>query len=192
MIVIVSGPPGSGKSTLVERLAEKYSLTPIFASDILAQLREKHADEIDARGTEKSNGFWESEEGKKFVEQRLKNLDFDRKLDKELLRLAREEDNLIFDSRTLPWLFEGKAFRIWLNASLETCAQRIAGRDDVPAEQVLESLRARFETDKRIYKKLYGFSLGEDFKPFDLVIDTEKMDSEQVFRKAVEGIEKEK
>ena len=34
---------------------------------------------------------------------------------------------------------------------------------------------------KAIYKKLYGFVLGEDFAPFDLVLDTDNLDAEEVF-----------
>jgi cytidylate kinase len=35
---------------------------------------------------------------------------------------------------------------------------------------------------KAIYTKLYGFNLGEDFKPFNLVLDTENLKAEEVFQ----------
>ncbi|MEM0360201.1 MAG: AAA family ATPase [Candidatus Diapherotrites archaeon] len=181
MIVIVSGLPGSGKSTLVEKIAREFNLKPVFASGILKQIRER--ERVDFESAEKGAGFWESLEGKNFTKQREKELDFDKKLDQELLRIASSGDNLVFDSRTMPWLFKGKAFKIWLKASLETCAKRIAKRDKKKAKEILEGLRERFEADKRIYKKLYGFELDADFSPFDLVLDTEKMNAEKVFEK---------
>jgi cytidylate kinase len=188
MIVIVSGFPGSGKSTLVEKLAKEFSLKPVFASGILKQIREK--EKTDFKCAEKGCGYWESGEGKEFTKKREKELDFDLKLDTELLRIADSSDNLIFDSRTLPWLYNGKAFKIWLKASLDTCAKRIAGRDRCSSKQILKGLQERFEADKRIYKKLYKFELGKDFEPFDLVLDTEKMDADKVFEKVKAEIRK--
>ncbi|MCX6801669.1 MAG: AAA family ATPase [Candidatus Diapherotrites archaeon] len=188
MIVIVSGFPGSGKSTLVEKLAAEFSLKPVFASGILKQIKER--EKADFASAEKGEGFWESKEGKAFTKKREKELGFDLKLDTELLRIADSSDNLIFDSRTLPWLYNGKAFKVWLKASLETCAKRIAGRDQKQAKEILAGLKERFEADKRIYKNLYKFDLGKDFEPFDLVLDTEKLDAEQVFEKVKDEIRK--
>jgi cytidylate kinase len=43
---------------------------------------------------------------------------------------------------------------------------------------VLEEKEGR---TKAIYKKLYGFDLGEDFKPFNLVLDTDNLNADEVF-----------
>jgi len=43
-------------------------------------------------------------------------------------------------------------------------------------------LRNKEERTKAIYKKLYGFSLGEDFTPFNLILDTDNLRSEEVFQ----------
>jgi cytidylate kinase len=42
----------------------------------------------------------------------------------------------------------------------------------------LEEKEAR---TKAIYKELYGFVLGEDFAPFDLILDTDKLNADEVF-----------
>jgi cytidylate kinase len=44
---------------------------------------------------------------------------------------------------------------------------------------VLKEKEAR---TKAIYKKLYGFRLGEDFEPFNLVLDTDNLDAGEVFQ----------
>jgi len=44
---------------------------------------------------------------------------------------------------------------------------------------VLKEKEARTKT---IYKKLYGFTLGEDFEPFDLVLDTDNLTAGEVFQ----------
>jgi len=179
VIVIVSGLPGSGKSTLVEKLAEEFNLKKVFASGILRQLRERKA--VDFERTEKGEGFWESKEGKVFTRKRLEELDFDRRLDEELQRIAKTEKNVIFDSRTMPWLYKGEAFRIWLKASERVRAERIAKRDGKKAEEIIASMKKRYEADRKIYKRLYGFELGEDFTPFQLVIDSNELSEGEVF-----------
>ncbi len=188
MIVIVSGLPGSGKSTLAESIASEFGLRKIFASGILKQLKEKET--VNAQKAEKGAGFWESEEGKKFTEKRLQELDFDRRLDEELLRIASEGNNLVFDSRTMPWLFKGESFKIWLKASERTRAKRIAGRDGKSDDKIIEGMRKRYESDKKIYKKLYGFDLGEDFSPFQLVINADELNAEEVANIAKIAIKK--
>ncbi|MFH1696748.1 MAG: hypothetical protein ABH854_02465, partial [Candidatus Diapherotrites archaeon] len=48
----------------------------------------------------------------------------------------------------------------------------------------LEKLRERDAQTTEIYKKLYGFTLGEDMKPFHFIIPTDNIDEERVFSKA--------
>ena len=47
--------------------------------------------------------------------------------------------------------------------------------------QALEVLKEKEARTKAIYKALYGFVLGEDFKPFDFVLDTDSLSAEEVF-----------
>lgn len=178
MIIIVSGLPGSGKSTLVEKIAKEFNLKAVFASGILKQIMEKT--HTDFESAEKGSGYWESRRGKALTQKREKELEYDKRLDEELLRIARTEKNVVFDSRTMPWLYK-KGFKIWLDASETVRAERIAKRDNIEKEEVLKSMRKRYEADKRIYKKLYGFDLGKDFSPFHLIINSDELSIEEVF-----------
>ena len=126
-----------------------------------------------------SRGWWESSEGLKFLRQRQQDLDFDRKVDNKLLEYAKK-GNIVLDSWTMPWLFDD-GFKIWVGASKEVRVKRLARRDHISLQKALQVLEEKEETTKAIYKRLYGFHLGEDFSPFDLILDTDKLDADEVF-----------
>ena len=80
----------------------------------------------------------------------------------------------------MPWLLKG-GFKIWLMASLEKRAARVAVRDKISVAEAVRVLEEKEAQTKAIYKKLYGFSLGEDFEPFELVLDTDNLNADEVF-----------
>ena len=80
----------------------------------------------------------------------------------------------------MPWLLN-EGFKIWLLASIEKRAARVAERDKITVNEAFRVLEEKEARTKAIYKKLYGFVLGEDFAPFDLVLDTDNLDAEEVF-----------
>ncbi|MCJ7560377.1 hypothetical protein MUO79_07135, partial [Candidatus Bathyarchaeota archaeon] len=49
-------------------------------------------------------------------------------------------------------------------------------------KEAVEVLKEKEARTKAIYKKLYGFALGEDFAPFHLVLDTDNLNAEEVFQ----------
>jgi cytidylate kinase len=174
IVVCISGLAGTGKSTLSKKLAHKYKLKYYSGGDALKALAA-------AEGYDSSNrGWWESPEGLSFLEKREKSLKFDKAVDDKLLELARQGDVLL-DSWTMPWLIK-TGFKIWLAASVKRRAERIAERDKITVEEALRVLKEKEERTKTIFKKLYGFMLGEDFQPFNLVLDTDNLDAEEVFQ----------
>lgn len=193
ILVIIAGFAGSGKSTLAEKLAKKLKLRCIHASGLLRQLQAKKFREINPDASGMNSGWWESGEGRQYMKKRLADGSMDRELDKELLKLADEaekkKEGMVLDSWTMPWLCK-KGFKIWLSASPETRAKRAAGRDGIPPGEALKRVLERDSQTKKIYEKLYGFKLGEDFRPFHLVLETDGMDEEQVFREAGSAVGK--
>jgi cytidylate kinase len=165
---------GSGKSTLARKLAEKYKFQYLSGGDALKALA------VEEGYKSLGLGWWESKEGMRFLEEREKDHRFDESVDRKLLEMARK-GNVILDSWTMPWLLES-AFKIWLEASLEKRAERIAGRDRITFEEALTALKRKEKQTRAIYKELYGFNLGEDFAPFNFILDTNNLKSEEVFR----------
>jgi cytidylate kinase len=174
IVVCISGMAGTGKSTLAKNLAEKYCLKYYSGGDALKALAAKEGYDSS------SDGWWESPDGLRFLEKREENLEFDKAIDDKLLEYA-QEGRVLLDSWTMPWLLK-TGFKIWLIASVEKRAERIAKRDRIPLKEALEVLKKKETITKAIYKKLYGFMLGEDFKPFNLVLDTNKLSAEEVFQ----------
>ena len=163
----------SGKSTVARKVADKYGVRVYSGGDALKALA------IEAGHKPLNRGWWESEEGLKFLRERQSDPSFDRKVDARLLEYAKQ-GKVVLDSWTMPWLF-GNGFNIWIDASNEVRVKRLAKRDKLGLREALKILEEKEEATKQIYKKLYGFKLGEDFSPFDLVFDTDKLDPDEVF-----------
>jgi len=173
-VVCVCGMTGCGKSTVAKRLAEKYGLKYFSGGDALKAL----ALEAGYKSAEK--GWWETADGMKFLQQRMDDSKFDKKIDEKLLELA-GQGNVVFDSWTMPWLLK-EGFKVWLEASPRVRARRVAGRDGIGVEAALKILKEKDKRTKVIYKDLYGFDLGNDFSPFNLILVTDELDVDEVFR----------
>ena len=172
-VICISGMAGTGKSTLSKKLAEKYHLKYYSGGDALKALAKAEGYEVS------SQGWWESPEGLSFLKERVNDPKFDKAVDDKLLEYA-EQCDVLLDSWTMPWLLK-EGFKIWLMASIEKRAARVAERDKMAIKEAFKVLEKKEASTKAIYKNLYGFVLGEDFAPFDLVLDTDNLTANQVF-----------
>ncbi len=173
IVICISGLAGSGKSTAARRIAKHYGLKLYSGGDALKAVASEMGYGVSKRG------WWETESGIRFLEERLKNLDIDRRVDEKMMEWARE-GNVVLDSWTIPWLLR-EGFKIWLEASEEVRAARIAKRDGISFEEALRRMREREVKTKEIYWRLYGFRLGEDFEPFHVILDVNNLDEDEVF-----------
>jgi cytidylate kinase len=137
IVICISGMTGSGKSTVAKRLADKYGLDYFSGGNALKSLAQDEGYDSDLRG------WWESPQGLKFLQQRMSDPTFDKKIDEKLLELA-EKGDVVLDSWTMPWLFDG-GFKIWLEASLQVRAKRVMERDDISDEEAVKALKEKDE-----------------------------------------------
>lgn len=126
-IICISGMAGTGKSTLSKKLAERYGLKYYSGGDALKVLAKAEGYNVSVEG------WWESTEGLSFLKERVNDPKFDKAVDDRLLEYA-QEGNVLLDSWTMPWLLK-KGFKIWLLASLEKRATRVAQRDKIPVQK---------------------------------------------------------
>lgn len=182
--IIFSGMAGSGKSSLARAIAKKYGLKYVCGGDILKEMAGKQGYKITG------DDWWESSDGIKFLSQRKKSFDFDKRLDAIMLEKARE-GGVAMTSWVLPWL-DAPGIKIWVDVQQEVRAKRISGRDKIPYEKALEAVKARDEENIALYKKMYGYTFGRDLDVFDLVLDANVKGVEELVDEIVGFLEKRK
>jgi cytidylate kinase len=173
IVICISGMTGSGKSTVAKRLAEKYGLSYFSGGNALKTLAQEERYNPDV------TGWWETAEGLRFLQQRMRDPAFDRRIDEKLLELA-EQGNVVLDSWTMPWLLK-EGFKVWLEASPQVRAKRVMNRDSISIEEAVKAMTEKDERTRQIYKNLYGFNLGNDLSPFNLVLATDELNPDEVF-----------
>jgi cytidylate kinase len=173
IVICICGMAGSGKSTVAKRLAERYGLKYYSGGDALKAVA------ADMGYRTSGEGWWETEEGIRFLKKREESLDIDRKVDEKLLEWAKP-GGVVLDSWAMPWLLK-KGFKIWLEASEKTRVQRMAERDSLGPQKTLRFLREKEARTKAIYRQLYGFKIGEDLSPFHLILDVNTLGKDEVF-----------
>jgi cytidylate kinase len=159
MLVTVSGPAGSGKSTLAAALADRLGYDHVSGGDIFRDI----AAERDLTPLELNRQAEEDDA-------------IDRDLDRRLRQTARDEDDLVLESRLAGWMAgEHADFKMWLNAPLEVRARRISEREDKAVDRAREETRARAESEASRYHDYYGIDI-EDLSIYDLVLNTSRLD----------------
>lgn len=170
--IIISAMPGAGKSTLAEIISKKMGLKMMVGGDILKKMAEEQGYKVTG------SDWWETNDAMEFLAQRKTNPDFDKRLDKLFIKEL-EKGGIVLTSWTMPWLSK-YGYKIWLNTNFETRSKRLSNRDKIPLDKAKEVLKKRDKENKELYKNLYNIDYGEDLAPFDLVINANIYNAEEL------------
>ena len=173
--VTVSGHPGSGTSTLVRGLMDRFGWTSLNGGDVFRE-------EAKRRGMSLGD----------FGELCKNELDVDRSLD-ELLRQRMQGSDAanIVESRLAGWWayrLELPCLRIWLDVSDEERARRVSEREGLALEDALEANRARAAVDGERFMLLYDL-VPEDPEPYTHVLDATTLNATQILDHVVALLE---
>lgn len=170
-IITVSGPPGSGTTTLSTALADELDYEYIYAGDIFREM----AAERDMTLAE-------------FTQLCEEDDSIDRQLDARMYDYAEEyaetDRGLILESRLAGWVAGTHAdLRLWLDAPADTRLDRIDGRDS----ETVEEMQIREESEATRYKNYYGVDVS-NLDIYDLVLNTARWDADAVQQLALTAI----
>ena len=164
----VSGKPGSGTSTLVERIAQERGWKSVNGGDVFR--------------SEASRRELSVEDFSRLCKE---DLDVDRSLDTMLRELLISENGPeILESRLVGWLahsLEIDCLRVWISVSDEERARRIMEREGLDYDTALSASRQRNQDDMLRYRTLYGIDL-DDMTPYNMIVEADSIDADEVFR----------
>jgi len=163
-LIVISGPPGAGKSTYARRLAEDLGLR-YYSSGVSfrALAKEMGVDVV------KLNKLAESDPR------------IDLEVERRTISVACE-GNIVVDSHIAAWILASRAdVLVYVKAPLLVRAERIAKRDEKSLKEALDEILEREESHWARFKKFYGVDTL-DLTIFHLIVDTSVYDVEETYR----------
>ena len=172
MKIAISGLSGCGNTTACKNVAKLLALKIVnYTFRDLAKEMNLTLDQLQAKA--KGNPY------------------YDYLVDKRQLELVENENSYVMGSRLAGWLIEDADLRVWLTASPEVRAKRIAKREESALQAALEHTAKRDAENQERYARYYGVDV-RDLGGYDLILNTELLAPEQVAAVIVEAAKKAK
>jgi CMP/dCMP kinase len=162
MKITISGPPGSGTTSLARHLAEKHGFQLISAGETFRQLAKEKGMSL-----------------AQFSKVAESDLSIDALIDARQKEIAQTRDNIIVEGRLSGWMVEDADLKIWLTAAPSCRAKRIAQRDGGDEYAAREATIIREESEYVRYKNFYKIDL-RDLSLYHLIVDTGLWDRDQL------------
>ena len=165
MRITISGPPGSGKTTVCSILSERLSMDSVVFGKIFREFAAEKGLTLSELGTIAEN-----------------DPSIDETIDSRILEIARKNHNMIFESRLSAYMLSRNdisAFKVYLDASPKVRVQRIGNRDGESVEEAEKNTSDRQASEAKRYMQYYGIDIN-DKSIYDLVINTDNLTPEGV------------
>ena len=170
--IVLSGLPAAGKTTVAEIISRKLGFKVTGGGEILKEMA------LDRGYKVTGKEWWDTSDGVMFLKEREGNQDFDKEVDRRLAEKIAKGD-IVVTSYTAPWIIKG-GFKVWLEGSVENRVKRMAERDGTLVSEVENVMKIRDTENRRLYKNLYNIDLVGDKKFFDLIVNTNKINADEV------------
>ena len=154
MIITVSGPHGTGKSTYAAQLADALRIRHVSAGAVFRRIAKEKKISLE-------------ELGKKALE----DPSIDKLVDQRTIAEA-DKGNVVIDGQLAGWILKDRSdLRIYLTAPEDIRLERIAKRDKVGLREARAQTEQRESVQRERYLRHYGFQV-EDRSIYHLILDT--------------------
>ena len=162
-VIVISGAPGSGKSTYARRLSRELGLRYYTSGQAFRELARRLGVSLEELSR---------------VAERDPSIDIS--IDLRVLDEARR-GGVVIDSHLAGWVLAGMAdVSILVKAGLLARLRRVAAREGTDIGEVMVQTLTREMSQWRRYKEYYGYDTM-DYSVFDLVLDTSVLGVEESY-----------
>jgi cytidylate kinase len=159
--ITISGPPGSGKSTLSKIISVRLGLELVSMGDIFRKCAQDRCMSLD-----------------EFGQIARCNEKIDREIDEMQKNIAYEKANILIEGRLSGFLVDAD-LKVWLKAPLDVRAQRISKRECKSVAEAMKETSDREECERERYLKYYDIDI-KDLSVYDIVIDSSKWSAQEI------------
>ena len=173
-VIVVSGPPGSGSTSVAKELAKRLHLRLMVLGKLHKGLVKEKRESIAALQS------WSTKKGIS------KKTHVDR--DRMQVREAKKGNVVICGKLSVHFLKDLSEYKIWLDVPLEERARRSAKRDRITVKDAMKQIRKRQNIERKEWKRIYGFDYFYQKRIADFVIGSSGMTLEKTVRSITDFI----
>ena len=165
MRISISGPPGSGKTTVCTLVAKELGYDYVLVGQVFRQMALERKTDLETFG--------------KLAEE---DETIDKELDERMLSLARANENMVLEGRLTGAMLKSRkvqVFAVFVTADERVRAERIARREIKDVELILREMRSRERSERKRYLAYYGIN-PYDRSLYDLWVDSTNISAAQV------------
>jgi predicted cytidylate kinase len=174
MRITISGPIGSGKTTVCNLLSKRLAYASVVSGNIFRQMAKEHNMSLAEFGA---------------LCERDKH--YDKLLDERMVEIAQDNPDIILEGRLVAFMLVKSgipALKFFLTADLETRAKRVVEREGKDLDTALLEMKEREESEAVRYSSYYGINI-RSADVYDVVIDTADKTPAQIVNIIMEKVE---
>jgi cytidylate kinase len=160
VVITISGPHGSGKSTYAQAIAKALKLKYVSSGQTFRRLAKEYECNLE-----------------EFSRKCENDKDIDKKIDQITIDEAKK-GNVILEGQLAAWMtMEFADLHIYVTASLKTRVERIAERDGTNYKDARKETIARTRSEVRRFKRMYNVDI-ENTDIYDIILSTDRLPRE--------------